>query len=149
MPVHAGEGGRIPLFANGGTLSFLIGVTPSFPMGVSHPSQWEGVHWDTSHQGWMGVPSIKTGWGYLLVRSGWGYPSQDWIRVHHGQDWMEVPPIRTGWGYPSIETGWGGTPSPIRRQSSIASTSYEAAVCLLRSRRRTFMFQRLLCIKDV
>ena len=64
--------------------------------------------------------------GYPLIGTGWGY-------LPH-QDWMGYPPVRTGWGYP---------PPPNGRSGDRAAT--RQAVCLLRSRRRTFLFSLHFC----
>ena len=73
-------------------------ITPSFPMGVPHSSQW--------------------GPGYL--------PHQDWYGgATLDQDWMGYPcAIRTGCGYllPPPHRDWmGGTPPPYWRHSSYAA----------------------------
>ena len=58
------------------------------------------TEWGTSHPGLDGITLSRTGWGTP--------PIWDWMGYH--------PPSGTGWG----------TPSPVRRQSSIASTCYAA-----------------------
>ena len=114
-PHLADQGGGYPHLANGGggTAIQLIRGTPSSWQWYPHlangrvpPSGWwEGVT--------KGTPSgldapIKTGWGYPIdIGLEYPYPS-----LQSGLD--GVPPVRTGWG----------TPSPVRRQSSKASTCY-------------------------
>ena len=86
------------------------------------PHRREGVtpvcRWGVPHPSWQGVlPCFSTGRGYP-IGTGWVYPSSE---LDGGTpppphwDWMGVPPIGTGW-------------------------STRRAVCLLRSRRRTFFF---------
>ena len=69
------------------------------------------------HPGLDGVPPLGMYWGTPPIGTGWEYPPPS------GLD--EVPPFRTGWGTPPIQD-WIGTLSPIRRQSSVASTCYAA-----------------------
>ena len=82
------------------------------------------------HFGGRGYPTwLILGYPIWLTGGLGGYPHLAEGGYHH-QDWMGLPPIGTGWGYPH----------PPRRQSSrvqVPATPW--AVCLLRSRRRTFL----------
>ena len=100
--------------------------------------------------GW-GVPPVGTGWGTSQLgldgihptETGWGTPPSH-------RDWMGVPPlpIGTGWGCPQLRLD-GGTRSPPLRLGDRAAT--RRAVCLLRSRRRTFLLspKKTLCLIGV
>ena len=151
-----GGGGEYPSkVQEGESPSFQMGVPPSFAMGgYAHPSQWgrhpilpNGVGGrgtqnlpnggyphlanvgggtssspDRSYPTWpIGVPQ-----GILLVRTGLGSglhgapPSQDWM-AH--QDWLGVPPPLSG------------------DRATEQGLATRRAVCLLRSRRRTFLFK--------
>ena len=114
--------------------------------------------------------SILAGGGVTPVRlmgEGACFPGQDRVEGYpipgqdrgcpfpgHGRRGLngDPSPIRTGRGYPPLsrldgvcnpppphskETGWG-TPSPSRRSGDRTAT--RQVVCLLRSRRRTFLF---------
>ena len=66
----------------------------------------------------------------------WGYPHQDWIGVPPlplGLDGYPPPPFGTGWGTPS-------PPSPTLSEATDQALATRRVVCLLRSRRRTFLF---------
>ena len=63
----------------------------------------------------------------LPVRTACGYPPH--------QDSIGYPPIGTGWGYPPLRLD-GVPPPPIGRSGDRAAMRW--AVCLLRSRMRTF-----------
>ena len=90
-----------------------MGGTPSFLMGGTPPSGWQGYPiWLTggTHLAGGGCPgytSIRTGWGYPPSELDGNTPCQNWMGTPH-QDWMEIPlPIRTGWGYP-LHQDWMG-----------------------------------------
>ena len=156
--------GGYPVSGLGGTPS-QVWVREEYPIQVlgSTPSRswWGGyLGYCPPGQVWMveGYPSRGYPIQVLMVggtpgggvpQPG-GTPSRSW--------WWQVP------RYPPLGLdGGGGTPArgyPIQvlmvgdtqgtppRQSSIASTSYAAAVCLLRSRRRTFSFQSVFSFVD-
>ena len=125
--------------------------TPPHPGldGIPPPrSGWWGVPRVPPHQqDWMGYPP-PTGLDWVPP------PGLDWVPPHPGLDgggypptnrtgWGTPPTNRTGWGTPPPRSGWWGVPRvtpPPMRQCSITSTCYVAGVCLLRSRRRTFLF---------
>ena len=107
------------------------GETPIWPMGdipsqvrrgEGTPSGW----WRVPHLADQWVPPIGTGWGYNpSVWTGWGTPPPS-------QDWMGHPPIVTGWGtFPPPPP-----PPPPAAERALAT---QWAVCLLRSRGRTFL----------
>ena len=108
-----------------------------------------------------GLPPSNLGWGGTLARSGWGVgvpPAKDGIpltRSRHG--YSGVPPARDGvppgqgWGIPQLDLGWGTPPSgpepgpgmghpPLWTTEGVIATWW--SVCLLHSRRRTFLFQK-------
>ena len=87
---------------------------------MGYPLSWlEGV--PPNHHDWMGYPpTIMTGWGTL--------PHHDWMG-YSPPPWLEGVPPQPSW--------LDGVPLP---PTSKASTCYARAVCLLRSRRRTFLF---------
>ena len=89
-----------------------MSVCPHFGGGVPHPrSSWWGVPHPAD--GWGGVPHPRSRWG-VLHPTNWGTPSQVQVggNPHPRLDGVP-PPSRTGWG----------TPPPVRRQSSIASST--------------------------
>ena len=110
--------------------------------------------------GWGGYPIPDLGGGYPIpgLDDGGVPPCQVWM-VGGTQGTMTGwgTPTMTGWGTPpTIMTAWGtpqpswldGVPSPPHHHdwmgyppfpTSIASTCYRRVVCLLRSRRRTFL----------
>ena len=107
-----GGGGSWP---TGGIPIFPDGGTPILPNGgKGTPIWWTGgtpIWLMGIPWGWMGYP-IGTRWGYPLVDTGWRYSPH--------RDWMGVPP-----------------PTPIGRSEDRVAT--RLAVCLFRSRRRTFL----------
>ena len=107
------------------------GGTPILPNGGQvHPSCWQGVPPNgqrgyPAHPEWMGVPP---GQGWM------GYPP----------DWKWVPPSGLDGGIPPSELDELVTPSPPPtpsedRAAEQALATWQA-VCLLRSRRITFLF---------
>ena len=114
-------------------------VTPSFLVGVSHLANRRYPHLADRWVPW-GTP----------CQTGWGYPPPLW-----GLD-GGTPSIGTGWGTslsglycgtPSIGTGWGtphqdwmGVPPPSGGRTAQRAPATRRAVCLLPSRRRTFLF---------
>ena len=114
------------------------GGTPSqvWTGGVPHPrsgwggtpSCWQGVTHPRS--GWGGCPILLTGGGYPIPGLEGGYP-------HRRSGWG-VPPLSAGWSTPIQD--WIGyslpLPPPPHRRRALAK---RWAVCLLRSRRRTFL----------
>ena len=93
---------------------------------------------------------------FQAIMGGGGYPILGpYGRGYHIQDQNGgVPPSKTEWGtHPSVQTwggGWGyprprldGVPPPPNQQSEHLLRC--GAVCLLRSRRRTFLFLRNFC----
>ena len=92
-----------------------------------------------------GYPILLMG-EYPHLRSGWGVTPSCWQggtpNPRSGQGSTLGYPIKTEWGVPPFP-GLDGVlpPSPIWRQISIVSTlATRRAVCLLRSRRKTFLF---------
>ena len=150
----------------GGTPSQVqTGVPHPRSGGVPHPRSGGG----TPSQVWTkwvphpadgGTPSkIRMGGilGYPPFKIGWGTSPPSRLVPPTIQDWMEYPPARTGWGTPlsktecrtpppPSKTGWGTPPSPRLPPSgdrlAKQALATQRAVCLLRSRRRTF----LLCL---
>ena len=98
-----------------------MGGTPSEVWVQGTPSQvWMG---GTPHHDWMGYPPIQT-WDGVPPDLRWGTP----------QKWDGVPQLsRPGMGYPPRPEM--GHPPPAWRALATRRT-----VCLLRSRRRTFLF---------
>ena len=120
--------------------------------------------WGTPHWTWMGVPQggvPEVGYppsdldrgGTLMgvpkgvppIRPGWGYPNR-------GVPEVGYPPVGPGWGYqmggyprwgtPPYQTWTGGYPdggggTPLRLTDGVLDK--RRSVCLLRSRRRTFL----------
>ena len=88
-----------------------------------------------------GVPPARSGLGYPLARPRRGTPSQNWgtPQVRMGY----IPLAKTGLAYPSpLGRVRVGTPPPPRLQDRTAERTLATrrTVCLLRSRRRTFLF---------
>ena len=88
----------------------------------------DGWRYPHPRSGWYpGIPPSRLGWKGTLgypspAQDLMGYPHQDWmVYPHPGQDGVPPSPSRTGWGIPQ---GLDGVPTPVRRQSSIASTCY-------------------------
>ena len=122
------QGEGYPIWLMGG------GVTPSQVwMGVPIPGPDGGYPVAGLDRGGVSHPADR---GYPHPRSGWGYPPhQDWVGVPPPPSRLDgVPPRSRLDGLPPCP-GLVGYP-PVRRQ---ISTCYAGAVCLLRSRRRTFM----------
>ena len=143
-----------PFFPTWGTPSFLIrdthpswwgtlilpkGGTPDG--GYTHPSCWGRV----PLSGPYGVnPPPPSGLdGGTPVRTGWGKSSTP-IRT----GWV-ISPSRIGWGYLLVRTGWGylpywdwmGFPPPLPGDTTAGrALATQQTVCLMRSRRRTFLF---------
>ena len=111
-PIQPTRGGEVPpssQWCGGG------GNTSSFLTGV--PPSFPLFFPQSRLDGGI-PPSIETVWG-TPIKTGWGYP-----------------PVKTGCGYPPFSPP---PPSPQSGDSSTASTCYAVAVCLLRSRRKTFL----------
>ena len=135
---HLGSGwGGVPHhrsgWREGGTPSQVqVGGTPSWvQMGVPHsadggtPSRIRMG--GTPIQDWMGYPPSRPGMGGIP----WGtpHPRLDGVPPH--------PDL--GWGYPGTPVqDWIGNPPPP--QSAKWALATRRVVCLLRSRRRTFLF---------
>ena len=95
---------------------------------------------------WMGYPPPRPdlGWGWVpgvcpQSKIGWGTtpPVQTWDGGY--------PQSKIGWGTPPSKIGWG-TPPPGQRLDGVPpppsakrALATRRAVCLLRSRRRTFL----------
>ena len=115
------------------------------------------------HLGGGGTPILPTGGraspsqvrtrGYLHPRSGRGtsIQGQDGGYPHDRSEWGVPPascsgvgvsnPLLPGWGYPSHpgpRSGWGWGLLPTEIAYHVLATRW--TVCLLRSRRRTFLF---------
>ena len=106
----------------GGYPILLIGgyPIPCLDKGVPHPrSRWGG-----------GYPILGLDRGDPILLMG-GTPIQD-----HDGGTPGLPPSKTGWGTPS--PGLDGVPPPP--PSAKRALAMRWAVCLLRSRRRTFLF---------
>ena len=146
VPHLAGEGGQYPSQVQLGgrryphpalPIQLWKGGTPIKPwMGVTHV--WSVGTPSSLGQGyphhWMeeGVP--PPGWGYPLPKAGWGYsrPRLGEVRTG-GVSEMEYPQPRAGLGYhplPQARTANGVLDTP-------------RSVCLLRSRRRTFLLTQV------
>ena len=103
------------------------------------------------------LPPVRPGWGVPLLRGTppWVPPHQTWpggVLLPGGTpSQIPPPPIRPNWGYPcwglphlgyppsDLAKGypcWGGTPP--RLTDGVLDTP--RSVCLLRSRRRTFLY---------
>ena len=129
-PPPIGPGWGVPHL---GTLPLdLVGGTPQGVPHLGYPCQT-----------WLGgtPPQVPSN----AIVPGWGVPPA-------GGTPPRVPPIRPGWGYPLLggyptsgtphQTWLGGTPcrggTPLRETDGVLDTP--RSVCLLRSRRRTFLF---------
>ena len=156
---RCGRGGGCPIpgVHGGGTLSEVwMGGTPSqVQMGGSTPSQvWM----------WGGNPGTPPGsrldWVPPWLRLDWmGYPPPPQSKT----GWVPPPPSRTEWGTPLPQSRLGGVPPcpglnvppPVqdwmgylpftssRDRSAKWTLATRRAVCLLRSRRRTFLLKQL------
>ena len=105
------------------------------------PSQvWTGEYPIPGLDGGYPIPGLDGGVGVPPARTGWS-------TTPPGLD--GVSPTRTGWGTPLTRTGWGtlplarngwGTlsPPPLDRAAKRA-LAMQWEVCLLHSRRRTFL----------
>ena len=94
------------------------------------------------------VPHPRSGWGYPILLTGVPHPRSEqegvpppfktgWVTPPPPiQDWMGYPPIQDWMGYPSIQD-WMGYHQPQSAKQALAT---RRMVCLLRSRRRTFLF---------
>ena len=127
----------------GKVLFSQVSVCPHFGKGwgggVRHPADgWNGGYPHMADGGYPILPDW--GGGCFPGQDGWVPPSQ--VR-------MGVPLVyKTGWGYPSLRldgvppppSGLDGSipPPPLREWETTAT---QQAVCLLHSRRRTFLFQ--------
>ena len=105
----------------------MFSVCPHLEGGTPDRSRWEGV------------PHPALGNGGTSARSnGGGYPSQVWWPSRDG---VPPPHARSGW-IPHL--GWGtplaGVPPP-RYRTTDGVLDTPRSVCLLRSRRRTFLLQ--------
>ena len=134
---------------------------PKFGWGVPHPRSGQDV--SDPRSGW-GVPHPRSGWGGYSIpgpdRGGtpcqvWmrgaphpadgGYPIQDQDRgTPHPRlgtpsktGWGNSFQSRTGWGTPLMQDWMGYHPPSPSANRALAT---RRAVCLLRSRRRTFFF---------
>ena len=123
-PIHLMGGGGYPHPADGDTPNWGNRGSSIQPRGVS-PSGQQGGTPIQPIGGWGGTPIWLTG-DTLPVGTGWGTPSG------------LVLPVRIGWGYPHVETGCGYF--PIKTGPCQETLATWRAVCLLRSRRRTFLF---------
>ena len=131
-----GEGNVFSLFTHGGA--------PSCPSGRGYFIQPD--------RGWEAPPSSLTGdtpkklHGGTFARSVWDTPLWDWMRVPSpsGLDGVTAPPpaTRTGWGYPPGRTGWGLPPYTPADRAAERVLATRQAVCLLRSRMKTFLFSK-------
>ena len=90
----------------------------------SFPGPFQGVP-----QSFWGVPPARPGWGIPPARTGMVYP---WP----GQD--GVPPHHVRMGYPPWPDQ-DGVPPPPQDRAAERALATRRAVCLLRSRRRTFL----------
>ena len=133
-PILPHEG--VPILPDGGNPILPDeGVTPSFLI-KDYPHL---VDFD-----WMGYPPLGLDGVPPLVGTGWRYPSPNW-------DWMEVPPPHQDWlEYPLPHQDWVGVPhcwdwmgvphpSLSGDRAAERALATRPAVCLLRSRRRTFL----------
>ena len=107
---------------------FSLCVSVHSSRGVPHPADWGGG---------TPFPGLDRGVPHPADEGGGGNPFPGLDRG--------VPLLRQG-GYPTWEgvPPWQGVPPPLAgvpppHQTSTACTCYTAAVCLLRSRRRTFL----------
>ena len=137
---HLGSWGY-PILLNGGGGGYHI----LSKRGVQNSSQWGYPH--ASPNRW-GTPILPMG-GTLELGLDGGTPCQKWMWVPPlGLDWGS--PIRTGlWvppgldGVPLPPLGLDeGTPSLSGDRAAERAIVTRRAVCLLRSRRRTFLFYK-------
>ena len=70
------------------------------------------------------------------LHQGWGTPIWTWDGVGPGPGMWYLPCL-------DLDLGWG-TPSPVRTTEGVLAT--RRTVCLLRSGRRTFLFENVFCI---
>ena len=140
---HLGGGYPIPGLGRGGGYPWpgQDGVTPPRPV-TGYPQTWDGVPsrpgmgypqtWDRvtpPDMGWGNPPDMGQG---TLPRHGMGYPPD--LGWSTPPDMGQGTPPDMGRGTP---WNWDRVPPPTW---DIASTCY---VCLLRSRRRTFLFSNI------
>ena len=144
--VYGSQGLLPPAFRRNGEGNVFTGVCPSTPTarggGVPHPrSEQGGTPFLGQDMGYL-IPGQDGGRGYQVPPAAWGtLPSAGWGNLpSHQQDGVSPPPhqqdgvpprsrsqVRTGGGVLPTETAWRVL-APRR------------AVCLLPSRRRTFLF---------
>ena len=128
------QGGGVPHLRSGGGYP-IPGLDeeyqiPGLDRGVPHPADWGG----TPSQVWTG--------GYPILLMG-GTPSQVWMRGTPSQVRRGGTPIQDqDGGYPEVLpcARLDGVPPPLHRRLDAT----QRAVCLLRSRRRTYLFILLL-----
>ena len=104
------------------------GILPSLDRGYPHPALDGGT---------LGRPWVQG----TLTRDGVSpWPGPDGIPPWPG---MGFPPSGPGMGYPPPIWTWtwdGNSPPPVRKTEGVVAT--RRSVCLLRSRRRTFLFKK-------
>ena len=131
-------GGGIPcqVQLGGGTLPGLAREVPcqvqpggGYPAG-GYPARWAVPCWGSMGGFPAGLGGTLPG-GTPLARSGWGYPAKGGTLL--GGTLPGYPPRQ---GTPQPRSGGGGY--PVRTTKGVLTT--RRAVCLLRSRRRTFLF---------
>ena len=112
-----------------GPMSFL-GVPQSQVGGTLIPGRYPPARtgWGTLWPGQDGVTAQPERMGYPLARTGWEPLGQDRDGVHSLL-------VKTGWG--TLGQDRDGVPLPIRTAQH--ALAMRRAVCLLRSRRRTFL----------
>ena len=117
--------------------------TDPIPFWGWYPSDWSNVLSRGYPSDWSQVPSqgvpLWPGMGYPLTRSGWGKGTPGWGTpardgVPPGQVWTGVYP-RTRYRLARD----GVTPPPDRTAEVVLAM--RRTVCLLRSRRRTFLYE--------
>ena len=90
---------------------------------------------------WMGIPAIRTGWGYSHHLSGLDGGTPPLV----GQD--GVPPLDGGTPSPAGQDGVPPPPQGDRTAQRVLAT--QGVVCLLRSRRISFLFLRLKMLEQI
>ena len=115
-PRHSSQGGTLILPDGEGS--------PSFPMGVPHPSHLaNGGTPGYPHQDWMEYPMPGNGWVTPCLGIDGGTPHQDWMGYPPGTGWAYPLPLGLD-RVPPPQSGLDGGPLPP--SGNRASTCYTA-----------------------